>query len=138
MERYNIDMTNGIHIHYLIADTSGRAALVEFHQGEMVVIPNEEPWHQATNFLRASVDAYPEGACWRYDHISARLAEAGGRLTMLEAMELLTEVSQENTQWSLVYGMHTGEAQVVMDRMYEQVYTFSLENGGEQKTFGGQ
>jgi hypothetical protein len=71
---YNIDFEGGPAIHYLIADPSGRAALVEFYQGEMVVIPNKEPWHQATNFLRAGAGESPEGRCWRYDRISERLS----------------------------------------------------------------
>ena len=35
---------------------------------------------------------------------------------------------------SLVYGMHAHEAQLVIDRRYEQVDTFSLEDWGEQET----
>ncbi len=56
MESYNIDMGGGPPIHYLIADASGRSALVEFYKGEMVVIPNENDWHQATNYLRSQAD----------------------------------------------------------------------------------
>jgi hypothetical protein len=128
LQSYNLDMEGGPPIHYLVADPSGRAALVEFYQGEMVVIPNEQRWHLATNFLLAAAGASPAGACWRYDRLSQRLTEAGGRLTAPEGMDLLAEVSQENTQWSVVYGMHTGEVRVTMGRRYEQVYTipFSL------------
>jgi hypothetical protein len=131
LESYNIDMAGGPPLHYLIADSSGRSALVEFYQGEMVVMPNEAPWHVATNFLRASAGASPEGACWRYDTISRRLAEAEGRLTAQEAIDLLAEVSQEGTQWSVVYGMGTGDVQVIMGRQYDNVHTFPLSFAGE-------
>ena len=57
---YNIDFEGGPPIQYLIVDPSGRAALVEFYQGEMIVTPNKEPWHQATNFLRAEAGEPPE------------------------------------------------------------------------------
>jgi hypothetical protein len=53
--------------------------LVEFYEGEMVVIPNDTPWHQATNFLRAAVGASPEGVCWRHDAISAQLEQTMGQ-----------------------------------------------------------
>jgi hypothetical protein len=96
MQSYNIDLTGGPPIHYLIADRSGRAALVEFYQGKLVIIPNESPWHLATNFLRAAVES-AEGQCWRYDAISQRLAETQGRLTTQEAVALLERVSQSNT-----------------------------------------
>jgi predicted choloylglycine hydrolase len=129
--RYNIDMEGGPPLHYLIADPSGRSALVEFYQGEMVVTPNEVPWHLATNFLRASVDASPEGECWRYDKIFRRLTETEGQLTAQEAIDLLAEVSQEGTQWSVVYGMGSRDVKVIMGRQYEDVYTFPLSFAGE-------
>ena len=43
IEGYNIDMGSGPPLHYLIAERSGRSVLVEFYQGEMVVIPNSHP-----------------------------------------------------------------------------------------------
>jgi hypothetical protein len=124
---YNVDMGGGPPIHYLVADASGRAVLIEFYQGEIVVTANEEPWHRATNFLRAEAGESTEGWCWRYDRIGERLSESGGRLATDEALELLADVAQGNTQWSLVYGMSSGQVSVVMGRDYEQVHTFQLE-----------
>jgi hypothetical protein len=129
-QRYNIDMSGGPPIHYLIADASGRAVLVEFYGGEMVVIPNESPWHLATNFLRASVES-AEGQCWRYDTIAQRLAETGGQVSAEDAIRLLAEVSQDGTQWSVVYGISTGEISVAMGQQYESVHAFHLEMAGE-------
>ena len=125
---YNIDFEGGPAIHYLIADPSGRAALVEFYQGEMIVIPNKEPWHQATNFLRAGAGESPEGRCWRYDRISEQLSASRGKLTAQEAMELLADVSQEETQWSIVYGISESGVNVVMGRNYGEVPTFQLDD----------
>jgi len=126
LQAYNVDMEGGPPIHYLIAAPSGRSVLVEFYQGEMVVIPNETPWHLATNFLRASVGESAEGTCWRYDRISQRLTEAEGRITTQDAIDLLAEVSQEGTQWSVVYGMNTGDVNVTMGRQYDSPHTFHL------------
>ncbi len=125
---YNIDFEGGPAIHYLIADPSGRAALVEFYQGEMIVIPNKEPWHQATNFLRAGAGESPEGRCWRYDRISERLSASRGKLTAQGAMELLADVSQEETQWSIVYGISESGVNVVMGRNYGEVPTYQLDD----------
>ena len=61
---YNIDFEGGPAIHYLIADPSGRAALVEFYQGKMISrficysvknrikhsIPKIEPWPLSLRF----------------------------------------------------------------------------------------
>ena len=131
MQSYNVDFEGGPPIHYLIADSSGRSVLVEFYQGEMVVIPNEMPWHLATNFLRSSVGESAEGECWRYDKISQRLTEAEGQLTVQDAMDLLADVSQGSTQWSVVYGMGAGEVNVTMGREYDNVHTLHLSLAGE-------
>ncbi len=126
LQSYNVDWGSGPPLHYLVADRSGQAMLVEFYTGQIVFIPNAEPWHQATNFLRASVGESAEGQCWRYDRIHARLAEVEGRLTTQGAMDLLSRVSQESTQWSVVYDMSAGGVSVAMGRAFDRVYTFSL------------
>ena len=127
---YNIDFTGGPPIHYLIADRAGRAVLVEFYRGEMVVMPNTTAWHLATNFLRASVGESAQGACWRYDALSARLAETRGRLATQDALALLARVAQPGTQWSIVYGISTCEIVVTMGRQYDNVHKFDLKFTG--------
>lgn len=130
LRRYNISMSGGPPLHYLMADQSGRAALVEFYQGKLIVIPNETQWHQATNFIRSSVDN-PAGQCSRYDKIAERLGQTGGRVTAQNAMQLLREVSQRITQWSIVYGMTSGEITVTMGRQYDRVHPLRLKLVGK-------
>jgi hypothetical protein len=127
LHRYNVDMA-GIPIHYLIADPSGRAVLVEFYGGETITTPNGTPWHQATNFIRAAVED-AQGQCHRYDAIYERLEGTGGRIGTLDALALLEEVSQGGewpTQWSVVYGMSSGQVHLVMGRQYGNVHIFHL------------
>jgi hypothetical protein len=123
---HNIDMEGGPPLHYLLADRLGRSVLVEFNQGEMVLIPNDGPWHLATNFLLSSVRDPSTGQCWRYDRIEEGLTQSQGRLSLQEAMNLLSQASQALTQWSVVYGLSTGEVQVAMGQQYETVHTFRL------------
>ena len=130
LDGYNINYGGGPPIHYLIADRSGRAVLVEFYQGQRHVFPNEHPWHLATNFLRASVDD-PSGQCRRYDVLDGRLAESEGRLSAHEAMDLLSQVAQVNTQWSTLYNLSAGTVSVAMGRDYQEVHTFELEGIGD-------
>ncbi len=127
VESYSVEMERGVPIHYLVADRTGRALLLEFYDGALRVLANETPWHQATNFLRASVSGDAQGRCERYDQLARRLSEADGRLAMPEAMELLSTVSRENTQWSVVYGLQTGEVQVVMGRAYGRQHSQQLK-----------
>jgi len=127
---YNIDWGSGPPLHYLVADRAGQAALVEFYQGEMVVFPNEAPWHAATNYLRAAAGPSPRGQCGRYDRIAARLAETEGQLSGAAALELLADVAQPGTQWSVVYGLTTGAVSVCMGRAYETVHSWDAFAGG--------
>jgi hypothetical protein len=125
-------MAGGPPVHYLMADRAGHAVLAEFYQGKLIVIANEHPWHLATNFLRASINGDPAGACWRYDKINQQLTEAEGRLTTEEAMNLLVEVSQEITQWSIVYGMTNGDIRLVVGQQYKTTHhTFHLDQVGK-------
>ena len=128
VEQYNVDFDGGPPIHYLIADAKGKSVLVEFYRGQMNVIVNEQPWHAATNFLRSSVDDPKDGNCWRYDTINARLNDQQGLLDPSSAMDLLAEVAQGNTQWSVVYQMAHGEVSVALGRDYSRVQTFKMSD----------
>jgi len=132
LQSYNIRWGGGPPLHYLIADSSGRSALVEFYEGEMVVIPNETAWHLATNHLRVTADETGPSGCERYDRIYQRLTETEGQLTTQEAIDLLAQVSQQGaTQWSMVYGMSSGDVNVTMGRQYDNLHTFHLSLAGE-------
>jgi hypothetical protein len=127
MQEVNIEWGSGPPLHYLIADRSGQSALVEFYRGKVQVIPTDNPWHLATNFLVSSVGDHPAGQCPRYDKIDQRLSTSGGRLDSEEAMQLLQAVSQPNTQWSIVYGLSTGEIVVTLGQAYSRTHIFQFD-----------
>jgi len=128
LQDYNIDFSGGPPIHYLVSDASGNAAVVEFLDEGMNVLRAEETWQVATNFVLS--DTPPEKAnCWRYDRACAALGQTDGKVA--EAMDLLKEVSQENTIWSIVYNATTGDIQVAMGKKYRQVHRFELEMGNQ-------
>lgn len=127
LQRYNIDWGSGPALHYLIADRSGHSGLVEFYQRKLHIILTDKPWHLATNFLLSSVDNSPTGQCSRYDKIDQRLSTVAGSIDAAEALRLLRDVSQANTQWSIVYGLSTGEVIVTMGRVYSCTHTFQID-----------
>jgi hypothetical protein len=127
LQGYNIAFGGGPPLHYLIAEPAGQSALVELYQGELVIIHNTEPWHLATNFLVASIqNGSPEESYWRYDLISEELVGQAGRLAQGAALDLLSSVSQPNTQWSIVYGMSSGEITVAMGRRFSRRLELAL------------
>ena len=128
LDSYNIDM-GSVPLHYLIADRSGRAVLVEF-SNEMVVIPNVSPWHLATNHSRVKVPPGAPSGCWRYDRIEQRLTTEGGDLTSQQAVDLLQSVSQDGdyaTQWSIVYGIDSGLIQIAMGQEFTNIVSFQFD-----------
>jgi hypothetical protein len=130
LERYNVDFGDGPTVHYLLADAGGRAAVVEYVQGVVRVIRNEQPWQVATNFLLSEV--HPQGAqspCWRYNTAWQALERNGGLVEPDESMRLLQQVSQGGsygTRWSVTYDMSRGDVRIAMGRHYEQVHKFRL------------
>jgi hypothetical protein len=124
-EQYNIDFRGGPLIHYLVADPGGKAVLVEFYLGEMKVLPNEAPWHLATNHMRCIAEG--DGGCPRYRTISERLTVTNGQLDPQSAMQLLSEVKQGITQWSAIYNMSSGDINVAIAGEYDSVYNFHLD-----------
>ncbi len=131
LQGYNITWEGGPPLHYLVADRSGRAALVEFRRGEIIVLVNDDPWHAATNFMRSAVAGDGAGQCPRYDALVRRLADTGGALDSRSALDLLRAVAQtDSTQWSVVYGLSTGQVEVVMGRNLNQTHTFKLSAEG--------
>jgi hypothetical protein len=127
LSSFNIDYGGGPALHYLVADSTGQAILVEFYQGQMHLIPNDTdtPWHQATNFLLSAVDD-PQGQCWRYEQISNDLTSNGGKLPLQSSFDLLSSVSQPGTQWSIVYHLNEGMIDVVMGRQFDSSHRFQL------------
>lgn len=123
--QYNVDFAGGPPVHYLLADPSGKAVLVEFYEGELVQLPNLVPWHLATNHLRCIAEG--DGGCWRYRTISDRLTAANGQLDPQSAMQLLSDVKQTSTQWSLVYNMTNGDIKAVIAKHYDNAYSFHLD-----------
>jgi hypothetical protein len=129
--KYNIDFTGGPPLHYLIADREGNSIILEFIDGEMIPLRSEEPWQVSTNFL--ITEEKPEGTnapCWRYNQAYRTLQDAGGNISMEEAMAILESVSQKGsypTIWSIIYNRSNGDINVVVGQQFNQMHPFELE-----------
>lgn len=126
LEQYNIDFPPAPPLHYQISDVEGNSAVIEFVDGEMKVIRNTKPWQASTNFLIYNSD---ENSifCSRYNKAMNVLEEKNGKITDIEAMELLEDISQGSTQWSIVYNMTTGDIKVAMGREYSDIKEYKIE-----------
>jgi hypothetical protein len=98
LRQYNIDCKGGPALHYLIADAEGNAVLVEFFDGEMIVLPNHDGGKLTSD-------------------------QALGLLS-----DVSWDDNEIGTQWSVVYDMSERKVHVVMGRDYQNVHTFQLED----------
>lgn len=122
----NVDFAGQTPLHYLLADATGDAAVLEYQAGEIRVLRSNNSWLHATNFLLSDVDS-AAGQCERYDTLNAGLEAAAGELDLDSALELLESVAQSHTQWSIAYAMTTGDVRVTMGQSYGRAYDFKLE-----------
>jgi hypothetical protein len=128
LENYNIDFGGGPPLHYLIADRGGNSVVIEYIDNEMIIIRNAGTWQVATNFILAGTTLeQARSSCGRYQTTYDALNQNSGEMIGDGAMLLLSDVSQINTIWSVVYNMTSGDIQVVMGRAYGQSYAFKLD-----------
>ncbi|MFH1194764.1 MAG: linear amide C-N hydrolase [bacterium] len=125
IEKYNIKFWS-VPLHYLIADKNGNSVIVEFINTEVKTFFNTDNYQVCTNFLIDENKSDLSGNCWRYDLAVETLSNNNGNLSSNTAMDLLDQVSQSNTMWSLVYDLTKKEVFAVTDRKYNSVYKFTL------------
>ena len=127
--QYNIDFIGGPPLHYLIADGLGNSVVVEFIEGEMMLLDLDDPWQVSTNFL-ISIEGPQDSnsSCWRYNKAFDALKEAQGNITAEQGMEILASVAQSNTIWSILYNRNTGAISVSVGRDFKNIHKFELEN----------
>jgi hypothetical protein len=129
--QYNIDFIGGPPLHYLIADDLGNSVVVEFIDGEMLLLELEDPWQVSTNFLISIEDPQDSNSsCWRYNTAFQALQDAQGYITEGEGMEILESVAQSNTIWSILYNRSSGAISVSVGRDFKNIHKFELENIG--------
>lgn len=122
--KYNIDFDGGPGLHYIVAEASGKSAVVEFVGGQLRVIPAEDRWQVMENFYLS--EESDRSGYHRYSTAAARLAGAGGALTPGESMALLGTVAQRHTQWSAVYDPGDLSVRLATGKRYERVHEFEL------------
>lgn len=124
--RYNVDFDGGPPLHYLLADATGASAVVEFVDGDMRVLPGAAPGQALTNIRLAGLDEALRRRDHRYAVASAALGAAGGVLDWRQAMQILRDVAQAHTRWSVTYDLRTGEVHVVTGKRWARVHPFDL------------
>lgn len=119
-ESHNIDFSGGPTLHYLVADATGKSVAIEFVDGKVVALPTQA----AVNFTLSGTDDAARSTDTRYRTTTEGLRPG---MDWKGAMNLLSDVRQGHTQWSVVYGLKTGEIKVATDKLYDRVHEFTLD-----------
>ncbi|MBG0832979.1 linear amide C-N hydrolase [Planomonospora sp. ID67723] len=119
VRRYDVDFTGGPQLHYLIADATGRSAVVEYAEGRLSVIDDRV----LTNFTMTGTGERERAADARYRELDEGLPAAR---SWRDGMALLQRVAQGHTRWSVVYDLADATARVVTAKRWGRVHTIPL------------
>lgn len=118
-EEHNVDFDGGPPLHYLVADATGKSAAIEFVDGKVVALPTQA----AVNFTLSGTDEASRDTDSRYRTATEGLSPG---MDWRGAMDLLSDVQQGHTQWSVVYGLKTGSVHVSTSKRFDQVHELKL------------
>ena len=151
IDQYNLYFDPAFMAQFVIADSTGQSALVEFVNGKMYVIKSDKPYQIAANFNNmeeefdkdgyvfpdlykkwldeSKVSAYEadKAGYVRYDFMYDSLYNSSGILSLDEGFELLENVaSPDNLQYSVIYNLSTCEAVILTDNDWDKKTTVAL------------
>jgi hypothetical protein len=124
LKSYNYKATDPP-VHFLIADKQGTSAIIEYVEKDIKITRNKEPYLVSTNFIVYNSGAPLHGPCDRYNKVYSTLNRNQGIISKSESMELLNQVSQDITMWSLIYDLSAfNTIYVAVNRNFNEVYNF--------------
>jgi len=114
---------NSLSAHFLIADSSGRSAILEYDQDQWRKIYGDKSWQVLTTKPIHNVsDADLREKCWRYRSISETLDKTKGNVDWKAGMKTLQGVKQKGTTWSVIYSLPTKELYFSVYQKWDIVY----------------
>lgn len=130
LKQYDIYASGGISHHLAISDAAGVSVVIEFVEGEVVVVDT----NVVTNFNLASgnTSAGGESAKERYEALLSVYADNDGVVTVKQIQDALLKVSQFEgewtTQWSIVYEQNSLTANYYFDGNFTEPHRYLVGN----------
>jgi len=118
------DLDKGsLNCHFYIVDASGRSVVLEYGQNGWQKIYPERTWQVMTNKVIYDVpDAKLKEKCWRYKSISETLEKTNGKIDWQAGIQILRNVSQEGTTWSVIYSPTSKDLHFSVYQSWDKVY----------------
>jgi len=120
---FNIHSSQGVNVHYMIADASGKSYVVEYIHNELVVTKSSI----ATNFYAAEGEYHKFGSGLdKYDTINEMIIQTP-RMSIEDVKNTLRAAKDEETQYGVVYDLSNREAIYYPKGNYEHGYKIKLD-----------
>jgi len=118
------DLTlNEINCHFFVSDASGKSVILEYQDSEWKMSYPAKNWQVMTNNVVSNVpDTLLRKKCWRYGTISALLDKTKGNVSWNEGMQVLKDVSQDGTTWSVIYLPNSSELYFSVYQSWDKIY----------------
>lgn len=112
-----------INCHFLVSDASGKSVILEYQDNEWKKIYPDKNRQVMTNKVIYQVpETQLREKCWRYKTISSTLDETNGQLSWEDGMQILKDVSQDGTTWSVIYLPNSKELYFSVYQSWDKIY----------------
>lgn len=114
-------------LHFLVADTNGDSAVIEYVNGKMVINKKSKDYQVVTNFTIHNNPNHEGFGKDRYENIESELEKRHGIISENDALELLKRnVIPGDEQWSAIYNLTKRSVLITFSREYNKVYKYNL------------
>jgi hypothetical protein len=127
LKQYNVHFAE-VTGHLMIADATGKSAVVEFIDGRIEATPTNENWQVCTNHQICGMqEEENDQCCVRYRHASEQLAKVSATADANAVMRVMESISKDEwTMWTSVYDLSAGEFCVAYRRHFDKAYRDEL------------
>jgi len=144
LRQHNIYFAQDIYCQFLIADASGKSAIINYWENDLKVTTVDTPYQIAANFIpynglnipmgkESSAAAFTGFEFERYNTAKAAIEAGGGVLSEEQAVDVLAQVGCQNggLQWSVIYNLTTLEGIIFAGKNKGNLISFNLQGGAK-------
>ncbi|MCL2128756.1 MAG: linear amide C-N hydrolase [Treponema sp.] len=131
IKQFNVYFSANLYCHYMLADSSGDSALVEYWDDKMQIVTSRDNFQIATNYIACKPINYDED---KYDIdrcniVKSEIWKNKGILTNEQALGLLVKVGglidgADILQWTVIYNLTRKKGRIFTHRDIKNIFDF--------------
>jgi hypothetical protein len=128
-KRYNVHF-GATTCHFMVADATGKSAVVEFIDGKVAVTHSKVNWQVCTNHqIYGTSEEDCDKTCDRYRHASGELTKLSANAGMEDVTRIMRSISKKDwTMWSSAYDLSGRRLRFAYRGYFDKPYDDSLVN----------